>query len=54
MFADGWVGIDLTRLARRGLMRGEQTLQIYKLVRGRYDSKYAFIEIRNRDYTEVW
>ena len=45
IFTDDWLSIDLTRLARRAMRRGEEVLQMKKMRRGRYLHKYAFVEI---------
>jgi hypothetical protein len=48
----GWIGIDLTRQARRRMRKGYQTLLVSKLRRGEYQHKDAFAEIINTDNTE--
>ena len=53
MFLDEWIGIDLTRQARRRMKRGYQTLVVSKLRRGEYLHKDAFVEITTTDKTEV-
>jgi hypothetical protein len=41
----GWIGIDLTRQARRRIKKGYQTLVLSKLGRGEYLHEDAFVEI---------
>ena len=48
-----WIGIHLTRQARRRMNRGYQTLLVSKLRRGEYLHKDAFVEITTTDNTEV-
>ena len=48
-----WVGVDLTRMARRELGRGHQHLEITKLKSSAFLHKYAFIEIIKRAAEQV-
>ena len=50
---DGWIGIDLTRQARRRIQRGYQILLVSKLRRGEYLYKDAYLEITTKDNIEV-
>ena len=42
---DGWLGVDLTRMARRIIRRGHQMIQIKRLIRGQFFHKYSFVEV---------
>ena len=48
MYSDGWLGLDLTTLARREIRRGEQSLHVSRLRRGQGGNKYAFVDIVSR------